>query len=212
VEEILRLLPQNDTVNYFSYMSLDLLKQLRAETALPMMECKKALDEAKGDIKRAKEILREKGKDLIKGREGRTARAGIIISYIHSGDKLGVLLSLNCESDFVAKSEEFHNLGRELCLQIAASNPLFVKTEDIPEDFLAGERKIYQKQFADSGKKPEMLEKIIQGKLDKYKTEVCLLSQAWIKDTSKTIQGLIESARAKTGENIEIAKFVRWEI
>lgn len=191
--------------------NIEQLKQLREETALPMMDCKKALDEAAGDLKRAKEILREKGKDL-KGREGKQATAGIIASYIHSGDKLGVMLILNCESDFVAKSEEFHNLGRELCLQIAASRPLFVKAEDIPEDFLAQERRIYQKQFEGSGKPEAMLEKIIQGKLEKYKGEVCLLSQPWIKDTSKTIQGLLEEARNKVRENIEIAKFTRWEI
>ena len=192
--------------------NIDLLKQLREETGISMMECKKALDESKSDLKRAKEILREKGKEMIKGRDGRAAGKGIIESYVHSGGKIGVLLQLNCESDFVAKSEPFTNLAHDLCLQIAASKPLFVKASDISEECLEGERKIYQKQFADSGKPAEMLEKIVNGKLEKYKQEVSLLSQAWVKDPAKTAQGLIEEARVKTGENIEVVRFVRFEV
>jgi len=192
--------------------NVEQLKQLREETGISMMECKKALDESRGDLKRAKEILREKGKEMIKGRDGRVAGKGIIESYVHGGGKIGVLLQLNCESDFVAKSEPFVNLAHDLCLQIAASKPLFVKAGDISEEFLEGERKIYQKQFADSGKSAEMLEKIINGKLEKYKQEVSLLSQAWVKDPAKTAQGLVEEVRAKTGENIEVVRFVRFEV
>lgn len=193
-------------------ISIDLLKQLRDETGISMMECKKALEESNGDLKRAKEILREKGKEMIKGREGRVAGKGIIESYIHAGGKIGVLLQLNCESDFVAKSEPFLNLAHELCLQITADRPIFVRAGDISEDFLEGERKIYRKQFAESGKAPEMLEKIINGKLEKYKQEVSLLSQAWVKDPAKTVQALVEEVRAKTGENIEVVKFARFEV
>ena len=192
--------------------NIDLLKQLRDETGISMMECKKALEESNGDLKRAKEILREKGKEMIKDREGRVAGKGIIESYIHAGGKIGVLLQLNCESDFVAKSEPFLSLAHELCLQITAGRPMFVKAGDISEDFLEGERKIYRKQFADSGKTGEMLEKIIIGKLEKYKQEVSLLSQAWVKDPAKTVQGLVEEVRAKTGENIEVVKFARFEV
>jgi len=177
-----------------------------------MMECKKALDEAKNDLKRAKEILREKGKEMIKGREGRVAGKGLIESYVHSGGRIGVLLQLNCETDFVAKSEAFVNLAHELCLQIAATRPLFVRASDVPEDFLAGERKIYQKQFEESGKPKDIMDKIIQGKLDKYQQEVSLLSQSWVKDPSKNTQSLLEEVRAKTGENIEVVKFARFEI
>ena len=191
---------------------INLLKQLRDETGISMMECKKALDEAKDDLKRAKEILREKGKEMIKGREGRTAGKGLIESYVHSGGRIGVLLQLNCETDFVAKSEAFVNLAHELCLQIAATRPLFVKANDVAEDFLASERKIYQKQFEESGKPKDIMDKIIQGKLDKYQQEVSLLSQPWVKDPSKNMQSLLEEVRAKTGENIEVAKFARFEI
>jgi len=191
---------------------INLLKQLRDETGISMMECKKALDEAKNDLKRAKEILREKDKEMVKGREGRTAAKGLIESYVHSGGRIGVLLQLNCETDFVAKSEAFVNLAHELCLQIAAARPLFVKASDVAEDFLASERKIYQKQFEESGKPQDIMNKIIQGKLDKYQQEVSLLSQPWVKDPSKNMQGLLEEVRAKTGENIEVVKFARFEI
>ncbi len=193
-------------------VSIEQLKQLRDETGISMMECKKALEESNGDLKRAKEILREKGKEMVKGREGRLAGKGMIESYIHAGGKIGVLLQLNCETDFVAKSEAFKDLAHELCLQVAASRPLFVKASDISEEFLEGERKIYRKQFADSGKTGEMLEKIINGKLEKYKQEVSLLSQPWVKDPAKTVQNLVEEARVKTGENIEVVKFARFEI
>lgn len=192
--------------------NIDLLKQLRDETGISMMECKKALDEAKDDLKRAKEILREKGKEMVKGREGRTAGKGLIESYVHSGGRIGVLLQINCETDFVAKSEAFVNLAHELCLQIAAARPLFVKASDVPEDFLASERKIYQKQFEESGKPKDIMDKIIQGKIDKYQQEVSLLSQPWVKDPSKNTQSLLEEVRAKTGENIEVVKFARFEI
>ncbi|PIU15005.1 elongation factor Ts [bacterium (Candidatus Gribaldobacteria) CG08_land_8_20_14_0_20_39_15] len=193
-------------------LNIDLLKQLREQTGISMMECKKALEESNGDLKRAKEILREKGKELIKGRESRAAGKGIIKSYIHANGKIGVLLQINCESDFVAKSEPFISLAHELCLQIAASVPLFVKTSEISEALLEQEKKIYRKQFADSGKPAEMLEKIVNGKLEKYKKEVSLLSQPWVKDPNKTVQELVEEARVKTGENIEVVRFTRFEV
>lgn len=192
--------------------NIEQLKQLREETGISMMECKNALDEANGDIKRAKEILREKGKEMLRGREGRTAAKGLIASYIHGEGKIGVLLQVNCESDFVAKSDEFKKLAHNICLQIAAARPLFVSHKDIAEEFLDGERKIYKKQFADSGKPQEIIDKIIDGKLNKYKEEVSLLSQLWVKDPSKTIQDLVDTAKARIGENIEIAKFCRYEI
>lgn len=192
--------------------NIEQLKQLREETGISMMECKKALEESRGDIKRAKEILREKGKEMIKGREGRAASKGIVESYIHGEGKIGVLLQLNCESGFVAKSDEFKKLAHELCLQVAASRPLFRRPEDIPEEFLDGEKRIYQKQFAGSGKPQEIVDKIIEGKLSKYKEEVSLVSQPWVRDPSKTVQDLIDDSRAKIGENIEVGKFCRYEI
>lgn len=190
----------------------ELLKQLREETGISIMECKKALEEAGGDLKRSKEILREKGKESIKGREGRGVQKGIIAAYIHAGEKVGVLLQLNCESDFVAKSDDFKKLAHEICLHIAAANPLFVQSEDIPTEVLEQERKIAQKQFAESGKPQAIMDKIIDGRLKKYQQEVSLLNQAWVKDPSKTIQDLIVEVRAKLGENIVVGKFVRYEV
>jgi len=193
-------------------MSLENLKQLREETGISMMECRKALDEANGDTKRAKEILREKGKEMVKGREGRATANGLITSYIHGEGKIGVLLQMNCESDFVAKSDDFKKLAHDICLQIAATCPLFVSPEEISEEFLDGETKIYKKQFADSGKPQEIVDKIIEGKLSKYKEEVSLLKQPWVKDTTKTVQDLVDTVKAKIGENMEIAKFSRFVI
>lgn len=192
--------------------NIEQLKQLREQTGISMMECKKALEEAGGDIKRAKEILREKGKEMIKGREGRATSSGIINSYIHGEGKIGVLLQLSCESDFVAKSDDFKNLAHDISLHIAASAPLFVSPDEISPEFLDGEKKIYQKQIADSGKPQEIVDKIIEGKLNKYKEEVSLLKQACVKDSSKTIQDLLDEVKAKIGENIEITKFCRYEI
>lgn len=193
-------------------VSIDQIRQLRQETGISLMECKKALIEAKGDTKRAKEILREKGKEIIKGKEGKEVSQGIVASYIHSGSKLGVLLEIHSETDFVAKSEEFKKLAHEICLQIAAMKPLFINPQDIPQDFLDGERKIYQKQFADSGKPQKIIDQIIEGKLEKYKKEISLLTQPWVRDETKTIEGLIEEYVAKLGEKIEVAKFTRYEI
>ncbi len=193
-------------------VSIEQLKQLREETGISMMECKKALEEAEGDIRRAKEILREKGKEIVKGKEGREISHGIVASYVHPGNKIGVLLELHCETDFVAKSDDFKKLAHEICLQIAASRPLFVKKEDIPEEFLDGERKIYQKQFDGSGKPQKIVDQIINGKLEKYKKEVSLLSQPWIKNEERTIEDLINDYIAKTGERIGIKKFSRYEI
>ncbi len=188
------------------------LKQLRGETGISMMECKKALDEAKWDLKRAKEILREKGKEMIKGRGERTMSKGIVEAYIHMGGKIGVMLELLCESDFVAKSDEFKKLAHEIALQAAATRPLFVKSEDISGEFLDNEIKIYKKQFEGSGKPENIISQIIEGKIKKYKEDVSLLNQPWVKDTSKTIQDLITEARAKIGENITVGKFARFEI
>lgn len=193
-------------------ISIEKIRQLREETGISIMECKKALEEAEGDLEKAKKILREKGKEMIKGKEGRKAGAGLVASYIHPGSQIGVLLELHCETDFVAKSEEFKKLAHEICLQIAAMRPLFRKPEDIPEEFLDGERKIYQKQFAESGKPQKIIDQIVEGKLAKYKKEISLLSQAWVKDESKTIGDLIDEYVVKLGERIEVVRFVRYEI
>lgn len=193
-------------------VSIDQIKQLRQETGVSVTECKKALQEAKGDFEEAKKILREWGKELAGKKSEREAKEGIIESYIHPNKKVGVLVELNCESDFVAKSKDFQNLAHELCLQIAAMNPLFIKEDDIDKKFLDGERKIYKEQLKDSGKSAKINEQVIEGKLKKYKEEVSLMSQVWIKDDTKTIKELIEEYIAKLGENISIKNFTRYEI
>ena len=192
--------------------SIEKLKQLREETGISMMECKKALEEANDDIEKAKEILREKGKEMIKDKGSRKTAQGLISSYIHPGGKTGVLLELHCETDFVAKGKDFSDLAHELCLQIAAAKPLYVKEEDVPEEEIEKEKEIYKKQFEDSGKPAEVVEKIMDGKLSKYKAEISLLSQEWIKDPKKKVSDLVSEYISKTGENIEVYRFARFEI
>ncbi|MEA3296071.1 MAG: translation elongation factor Ts [Patescibacteria group bacterium] len=193
-------------------ISIQLIKQLREETDVSITECQKALEQTNGDIEKAKEILRKLGKDLAGKKVDRAVSQGLVETYIHPNKKIGVMLEIRCETDFVSKGEQFQKLAHEICLQIAASKPLFIKEEEIPENFLDGERKIYQEQFKDTGKPQKIIDQIIEGKLNKYKQQVLLMSQLWIKDDSKTIQNLIEDTIAKLGENIVIKKFARFEI
>ncbi|MBZ1356540.1 MAG: elongation factor Ts [Candidatus Nealsonbacteria bacterium] len=192
--------------------NLDLVKQLREETGVSLMECKKAIEEAGGDIETAKDLLRKKGQAMAAKRLGRDVGEGIITSYIHPNQKIGVLLDIRCESDFVARSDDFQNLAREICLQIAAMKPLFIQEEDVPEANIEKEKEIFMEQFATSDKPKEVIEKIIEGKINSYKKDVCLLSQEWVKDTSKTIESLVKEVIAKLGENIVIKGFTRYEI
>lgn len=193
-------------------ISIDRIKQLRQETGVSITECKKALEEAQGDFEKAKEILRKWGKELAGKKSSREAGEGVIESYIHPNKKVGVLLDVRCETDFVAKSKDFQKLAHELCLQVAAMNPLFLKEEDIPEEFLDGERKIYQEQLKDSGKPEKIVNQILEGKLKKYKEEISLMSQLWIKDEEKSIKKLVDEYIAKLGENIVVRRFARYEI
>jgi len=193
-------------------ISINQVKQLRDETDVSVTECKKALIQANGDLEKAKEILRKWGQDLSGKRTEKEVKQGIIHSYIHPNKKVGVLLEIRCESDFVARSEEFSKIAHEICLQIAAMKPLFLKEEDIPEVFLDGEKKIYQEQFKNSGKPQKIVDQIIDGKLKKYKEEISLLSQIWIKDDTKTIKSLLDDFILKTGENVVLRNFARYEI
>lgn len=193
-------------------ITIDQIKQLREETGAPLSGVKKALEQSQGDIKKAKELLRIWGKTLVDKKLNRETKQGVIEAYIHPNSKIGVLLDIRCESDFVAKSEEFKNLAHEICLQITAMKPLFVNDSNIPEEFLDGEKKIYIEQLKDSGKPANITDQIIEGKIKKYKESVSLLSQFWIKDDTKTIKNLIEDTVAKTGENIEVKRFARYEI
>jgi elongation factor Ts len=191
---------------------LDNVKKLREETGISLMECKKACEEAGGDIEVAKEILRKRGQVMAAKKSERITGEGRVASYIHQNGKIGVLLDVRCESDFVAKSEEFQNLLKEICLQIAAMNPMFVKADDIPADVLEKEKLIFIEQAKNSGKSNDIIEKMVQGKVDNYKKEVSLMLQSWIKDDSKTIDEMVKECIAKTGENITIARFTRYSL
>jgi len=193
-------------------ISIDNIKKLWEETGVSLSEVRKALEQAKGDMEKAKEMLRAWGKTLAGKKTDRETKSGLIDSYVHPNLKTGALLDIRCETDFVAKSPEFRNLAHEICLQIVAMEPLFVKEEDIPEEFLAGETKIYKEQVAGSGKPENIVKQILEGKLKKYKDGISLLSQPWIKDDTKTIKNLIEDTVAKMGEKIEIKKFARFGI
>jgi elongation factor Ts len=193
-------------------VTIDQIKQLREETGVAPTEIKKALEETNGDVEKAKELLRIRGKAVSLKKASRETKSGLIETYLHSNAKTGVLLDIRCETDFVAKSPDFKNLAHEICLQIAAMKPLFVSETEIPAEFLDGETKIYTEQVKDSGKPEKIVAQIIEGKLNKYKAEVSLLSQSWIKDDEKTIKNIIEDTTAKVGEKIEVKRFARYEI
>jgi elongation factor Ts len=190
----------------------DKVKDLREKTGVGMMECKTALVECQGDFEKAIVFLRERGLMSAAKRAGRVAGEGTVAAYIHAGGQIGVLLELNCETDFVAKTDEFQALARELAMQVAAANPLFVKKEDVPAEIIQRERGIYETQMGDSKKPPEIREKILAGKLQKYFEEVCLLEQAYIKDPAKKAGQLVTEAVSKTGENIQVRRFARYKI
>ncbi len=192
--------------------NINILKKLRQETGVSLALCQKSLKEAENDIEKAKELLRKWGQDLAGKREGRATNQGIIESYIHPNKRIGVLVELRCETDFVAKNETFQELAHNLALHIAATNPLCVSEQDIPEEKLAKEKEIYLEQAQLEKKPKEIIEKIVEGKIEKYKKEACLLSQQYIKNSDITIQDLLNEAIAKTGENISIGNFARLEI
>jgi elongation factor Ts len=193
-------------------ITADMVKELRQRTGIGVMECKGALKEAGGDLEKSIEILRKKGYARAQDKAARRANEGLVGSYIHSNGRIGVLVEVNCESDFVARNEEFQELVKNICLQIAAANPKYVAPEDIPAEVIEQEKEIVRAQFQDSKKPAEIVEKIVQGKLGKLYEEVCLLDQVYIKDDKVTIRQLVQSAVAKIGENIKIGRFTRYEI
>ncbi len=190
----------------------EMIKELREKTQAGMLDCKKALVECGGDMEKAVEYLRKKGLASANKRMGREAREGIIASYIHTNSKLGVLLELNCETDFVAKNADFHELAKEISMQVAASSPLYVDIDDVPAEELEKEKDIYRDQMKDSGKPEQVVEKIVEGKLKKYYQEVCLMEQEYIKDPKLTIRDLVKNKIATYGENITVGRFVRYKI
>jgi elongation factor Ts len=191
---------------------MDLIRELRNKTGAGIMDCKQALLEAGGNIQKAQDILREKGSVGAIKRSARETQEGLISSYIHSGSKLGVLLEVNCETDFVARTTEFSQLAKELAMQIAAMDPLWIKCEDVSKEVIEKEKEIYKKQIQDSGKPEKVVEKIVQGRLEKYFSEVCLLEQPYIKDPKLKVKDLITESVAKLGENIRVGRFARFKV
>lgn len=188
------------------------VKELRERTGAGMMECKKALIEAGGNVDRAITILRERGLAAAAQKAGRATHEGIIGSYIHAGGKLGVLVEVNCETDFVARTGEFQELVRDIAMQIAASSPAYLSREQVPQEVLAQEREIYRNQALGSGKPEAIADKIVEGKLNKYYSEVCLYEQPYIKDPEQTVRELMASRIATLKENITVRRFVRFKI
>jgi elongation factor Ts len=193
-------------------ISASLVKQLRDKTGAGMMECKKALVEAKGDLGAGEVILRKAGIASAAKKATRTTKQGVIGSYIHAGAQIGVLVEVNCESDFVARTEDFQNLVHDLSMQIAAADPQFVRREEVTEAALAKERDIARSRALADGKPEKILDKIVEGRLAKYYEEVCLLEQPFIKENTISIAELIKSKIAKLGENISVARFVRFKV
>jgi elongation factor Ts len=187
-------------------------KELRDMTNAGMMDCKKALKETDGDFEAAVKFLREKGLSSAAKRAHKAANEGQIFSYIHSNNKLGVIVELNCETDFVAKTDDFQTLGRNLAMQVAAAAPMVVKREDIPEDMLAKEMEIFRNQAIESGKPEKVLDKIVEGKVEKFYSEVVLLEQAFIKDDKVKVEELLKETIGKLGENMIIKRFARFQL
>lgn len=193
-------------------ISASAVKELREKTGAGMMECKKALSACNGDMEKAIVYLREKGISVAQKKSTRTANEGLITSYIHAGGKIGVLVEINCETDFVARNEEFKEFSKDIAMQIAAVKPLYVKREDIPSEVIEKEKEIYTTQAKATGKPDKVIEKIVEGKLEKFYEEVCLLDQPFIKDSNIKIKDLLTQLIAKIGENIQIKRFVRFQI
>ena len=184
-----------------------MVSDLRTRTAAGIMDCKKALTETNGDIESAIQFLREKGLRASELKSGRAATEGLIVSYIHPGSRIGALVEVNCETDFVARTEEFQNLAKEVAMQAAAAKPRFVNKEDVPESELDSERAILRKQTLDEGKPEKIVDKIVEGRLNKFYTDICLLEQAYIRDADRTVKQLLQGAIAQLGENIVVKRF-----
>ena len=191
-------------------ITASLVAELRAKTGAGLLDCKKALDESQGSLDQAETILRKKGVASAAKKAGRSTSDGLVESYIHVGGKVGVLIEVNCETDFVAKTDDFKAFCRDVCLQIAAANPSYVRREEVPEADLAKERDIATAQLA--GKPPAAVQKIVEGKLEKYYSQVCLLDQPFVKNPDKMIKEVLTELIAKMGENMQIRRFVRFQL
>ena len=190
----------------------ELIKKLREMTQVGLTECKKALIECDGDVDKSIDYLRKKGIASASKKESREAKEGTVASYIHGNGKLGVLLELNCETDFVAKNEEFKEFAKELCMQVAAAMPLYVTTDEVPAEELEREKDIHREQMKDSGKPANVLDKIIEGKMQKFYSQICLMEQEYIRDPKVIIKDLIKEKISKFGENLSVSRFARYKI
>lgn len=189
-----------------------MVKDLRDKTGAGMMDCKKALSENAGDMEKAIDFLRQKGLAVAAKRAGRATSEGVIEAYIHAGGKLGVMVELNCETDFVAKTDAFREFARDVAMHVAAANPVSLSRDDVPADIVERERQIYVQQALDSGKPANIVEKIVVGKIDRYLSEICLLEQQFVKNPEKTIQDMLTELIGKMGENVSIRRFARFQV
>jgi len=191
-------------------ISASQVKELRQLTGAGMMDCKKALTETNGNMEKAIEYLREKGLAAAAKRSGRIATEGLVESYIHGGGRIGVLIEVNCETDFVAKTDEFKELVKDLAMQVAASNPLYVSREEVTQEVIDKEKSILRAQALNEGKPEKIVEKMVEGRIEKFYKEVCLLEQPFIKDPDKSVKDLVTEKIAKIGENIQVRRFARF--
>lgn len=193
-------------------VTAEMVKLLREATSAGVLDCKKALTETGGDFEAAVEILRKKGLATAAKKASREANEGLIGTYVHPGSKVATLIEVNCETDFVARTDEFQQLARDLAMHVTASRPLYVGRDEVPAELVAKEKEVYAEQMANSGKPAQVIDKIVEGKLDKWYSEVCLLEQAFVKDPDVTIQALLTDRIASLGENIKVRRFSRLEV
>lgn len=193
-------------------ISAALVKDLREKTGASMMDCKKTLQEVNGDINKAIDRLREKGMKASLTKAARSAKEGLIGSYVHPGSKIGVLVEVNCETDFVARTAEFHELVKNLAMQIAAANPLYLFREDVPSGVLEKEKEIYRNQALQTGRPEKVIDKILEGKMEKFYAEVCLMEQSYVREPELTIKSLLDAHIGKIGENMVIRRFCRFQL
>ncbi|HEY3305423.1 MAG TPA: translation elongation factor Ts [Candidatus Binatia bacterium] len=193
-------------------VSANTVKELREKTGAGMMDCKKALADCAGDLEKAVDYLRRKGLASAAKKMSRVASEGLVGAYIHAGGKIGVMVELNCETDFVARTPEFQALLKDIAMQVAAASPRYVKREEVSAEELEREREIHRRQALDSGKPEKIVEKIVEGKMDRFYSEVCLLEQAFIKDPDRKVGDLLQDAVARMGENIQVRRFMRYQV
>ena len=193
-------------------VSASTVKELREKTGAGMMDCKKALAETGGDIQKAVDFLRQKGLAAAAKKADRTAADGAVGAYVHPGGKVGVLIEINCETDFVARTAEFQSLLKDIAMQVAAANPRFVRREEVSAEELEKEKAIYRQQALETGKPEKVIDKIVEGKMDRFYSEACLLEQAFIKDPDKSVTDVVNDAIARLGENIQVRRFARYHL